>query len=400
MRILFEDTQTVAAEEVIGYSGEAVPSNQAKVRNFKLRDIVGPRSALLSWDPVSPSSMNGEFKGYKIQTWTQEGGESKMREIIMKSDATQALVQSFKPASRNYARILAFNGAYDGPPSDETLSIDTDEGKPGPVDMLECFPMGSSALLLAWKPPEETNGRLTGYRIYYQEVEGTKLGPLLERKPRIMNVRLDKAKLAGLRPHSKYRVTIRATTRPGEGMPYYTECDTNPQAMIPPTPPKFKYHVMNPEEGHARIKVTWQPQIEGNPGSHFYVQYKKDNDPQYISSNEELNEDSIVIRGLDPDYVYDFRVVAVDGKHETASEVLQVYAYSSIPITDEPQTKLQHSGWFIGMLLAVIFLILVCVVVCLVKRNRGGKYAVQEREERQGRRDPYDEGGFPEYTQP
>ena len=42
----------------------------------------------------------------------------------------------------------------------------------------------------------------------------------------------------------------------------------------------------------------------------------------------------------------------------------------------------------------------VCVIVCLIKRNRGGKYAVQEREERQGRRDPYDEGGFPEYTQP
>ena len=62
--------------------------------------------------------------------------------------------------------------------------------------------------------------------------------------------------------------------------------------------------------------------------------------------------------------------------------------------------SLENAQWFIGMLLAVIFLILVCVVVCVVKRNRGGKYAVQEREERQGRRDPYDEGGFPEYTQP
>jgi len=61
---------------------------------------------------------------------------------------------------------------------------------------------------------------------------------------------------------------------------------------------------------------------------------------------------------------------------------------------------LEHARWFIGMLLAVIFLVLVCVVVCVIKRNRGGKYAVQEREERQGRRDPYDEGGFPEYTQP
>ena len=183
-------------------------------------------------------------------------------------------------------------------------------------------------------------------------------------------------------------------------MPYYTECDTNPQSDSAPSRPRFKTRFMNLEGGQARIKVTWQPQIEGNPGSHFYVQYKKQNDPQFIDSHEELNEDSIVIRGLDPDYMYDFRVVAVDGGRQTPSEVLQVYAH---PITNHPdsqETRLEHSGWFIGMLLAVIFLILVCVVVCLVKRNRGGKYAVQEREERQGRRDPYDEGGFPEYTQP
>ena len=136
--------------------------------------------------------------------------------------------------------------------------------------------MGSSALLLAWKKPEEVNGKLKGYRIYYQEVVGTKLGPLLERKPRINDPKTDKAKIAGLKPHSKYRITVKATTTPGEGMPYYTECETNPQALEPPSMPRGKYYLLNPEEktGHARVKVTWQPQIEGNPGSHFFVQVR------------------------------------------------------------------------------------------------------------------------------
>ena len=85
------------------------------------------------------------------------------------------------------------------------------------------------------------------------------------------------------------------------------------------------------------------------------------------------------------------------------------------------------SGWFVGMMLAVVFLIIVCVIgkedekyqlfvyffsrqndwvtifvfiVCFIKRNRGGKYAVQESEERQGRREPYDDAGFSEYTKP
>ena len=77
------------------------------------------------------------------------------------------------------------------------------------MDSLECFPMGSSALLLAWEPPLEINGILTGYRIYYQEVTGeSELGILKQREPRIMKDKL-KAKLAGLDPHSKYRVTIK-----------------------------------------------------------------------------------------------------------------------------------------------------------------------------------------------
>ena len=236
---------------------------------------MGPRSALVSWEPVRKESINGEFKvmmtmimmmtvviliimvfqGYKIQTWTRESGEKKYREIIMVPDTTQALVTSFKPHSENFARILAFNGAYEGPPSN-VIRFSTPEGLPGPIDMLECFPMGSSALLLQWKSPAEANGVLTGYRIYYSKVRstsgqifpctcfsqvtGTHIGPELEREPRIFNNRTDKAKLAGLEPHSKYRVTIKATTRPGEGLGYYTECDTNPQAREAPSMPNFK----------------------------------------------------------------------------------------------------------------------------------------------------------------
>lgn len=51
----------VAAEEVIGYSGEDVPTERPT--NLQLIDIVGPRSATLKWNPVKPSSVRGDFKG-------------------------------------------------------------------------------------------------------------------------------------------------------------------------------------------------------------------------------------------------------------------------------------------------------------------------------------------------
>ncbi|XP_071743212.1 neuroglian isoform X5 [Lepeophtheirus salmonis] len=386
------------AKPVIGWSGENQPSEAPL--NFTLLDVVGPRSAYVSWDPVSLDSINGDFKGYKIQTWTNSSGEEKFREIPWGKDTTEAFVQSFKPFSLNYARVLAFNGAYNGPPSN-IIEVRTGEGLPGPVDMLECFPMGSSALLLAWNKPEEVNGILRGYRIYYKEVNKTHFGPEIERYPKIRNPSADKAKLAGLKPHQKYRVIIRAETRVGQGMRFYTECNTNPQALTPPSRPRFTYSLMNPENGQSRVKVTWKPRVEGNPGSHFYVQYKKSMDTTYLASDEELNEDSVVIRGLDPGYTYDFRVVAVDGVHETPSDPLPVYTYASLPIVGaaDSQSYLAHSGWFIGMLLAIIFLIFLCIIVAIIKRNRGGKYAVSEHEAAHGRKD-YDDAGFPEYTQP
>lgn len=105
---------------------------------------------------------------------------------------------------------------YAGPAS-ETLAFETPEGVPGTVLSLEAFPLGSSALLLEWTRPAEPNGILTGYRIYYQVVNGTKLGTLLERKPQVDDPNATTAKLASLAPDTLYRIHIRATTKVGEG---------------------------------------------------------------------------------------------------------------------------------------------------------------------------------------
>ena len=88
--------------------------------------------------------------------------------------------------------------------------------------------------------------------------------------------------------------------------------------------------------------------------------------------------------------------------YETPSRYQDVHTYASFPPMDQMnQSTVASSGWFIGMVLALIFLLCVCVVVCLIKRNRGGKYAVQEQEVAHGRGEDYDDGGgFMEYTQP
>ena len=51
--------------------------------------------------------------------------------------------------------------------------------------------------------------------------------------------------------------------------------------------------------------------------------------------------------GLDPEYTYDFRVVAVDGDHETPSETIPVYTYPGPGKGGLNQQPMATSGWLI-----------------------------------------------------
>jgi len=63
------------------------------------------------WSPVPEDSVRGELVGYKIQTWTERDSEKGMREIdIRGGNKTEALVEKFVPYSKNYVRMLVYNG--------------------------------------------------------------------------------------------------------------------------------------------------------------------------------------------------------------------------------------------------------------------------------------------------
>ncbi|XP_054278770.1 neuroglian isoform X2 [Macrosteles quadrilineatus] len=395
----------VAATEVLGYSGEDVPTQAPS--NFTLVKVTSSTSALLSWNRVPIETVRGDFKGYKVQTWTDREGEASMREIHVKGDATRALVNRFVPHTKNYARVLVYNSRYNGPPS-ETLSFDTPEGVPGTVQSLEAVPMGSSALYLVWKKPEQENGVLTGYKVYYQTVKGTRVGPLMEREPHITDPNATRAKLAGLEPGTKYRIHIKATTNAGEGEDYFIEQRTRGSQSAPPDTPMFRLEqeAYQNNNGYGHVKVTWMPNLEGKPGSHFYVKYKTKEDSQWTISDNEMDEDYLVMRPLSPGQTYEFQLVAVDGDYTKESDVQEleiVETDGELPATGpviKRREDVATAGWFIGMMLAIAFLLLVLILVCIVKRNRGGKYAVHEREAAHGRHDYPDETSFPEYSQP
>ncbi|KAG7310344.1 hypothetical protein JYU34_003117 [Plutella xylostella] len=383
-------TSNVAPVEVIGWSGEDSPL-QAPT-NFTLVQVTSATTALFSWNPVTPESIRGHFKGYKIQTWTDDGD---IREYKHKPDSKTALVNNLVAYSKNYARVLAYNERYNGPVS-EVVSFVTPEGTPESVRSFKAYPIGSSAMLLRWDKPERENGILTGYKIYYQKVIGTATGSLQERKKEI-DPKFDRAKLAGLEPNTKYRIIIKAKTRAGEGKDMFVEETTKSVETKIPDVPIFEASTLPAKQGTAHILVRWIPSLEGHAGTHFIAWYRLKAHPAWMKTNEVTDEDYTVLTGLEPGQVYEVKITAHDGEYFRDSEIKEVDTTIDGPVIMRDD-KMAHAGWFIGVMLALAFLLLVLVLVCVARRNRGGKYDVHERELQHGRRDPT--RPFQEYTQP
>ena len=101
---------------------------------------------------------------------------------------------------------------------------------------------------------------------------------------------------------------------------YYVEQTTGASGSVIPDIPYFSIDRADSENGgYGKAKVTWKPNFTGTPGSHFFVQHRKKGESQYLNSEPQINDDTIVVGSLEPNEEYEFRVVSVDGDLETAS---------------------------------------------------------------------------------
>ena len=71
--------------------------------------------------------------------------------------------------------------------------------------------------------------------------------------------------------------------------------------------------------GYGKAKVTWKPNFAGTPGLHFFVEHREKGESQYLNSEPQFNDDTIIVGSLEPNKEYEFRVVSVDGVFKTPS---------------------------------------------------------------------------------
>ncbi|KAK0155617.1 Neuronal cell adhesion molecule [Merluccius polli] len=200
-----------------GHSGEDLPvaapdNTQVLVLNSTLAEV--------HWDPVSPKSIRGHLKGYKVYYWREHSLHKHNPHHVEKQILTfsgnhsRGMLPGLLPSSSYSVNVRAFNGKGEGPPS-TTHKFETLEGVPGPPSFLRLSDPSLESLTLQWGPPHEENGRLTGYTLTYQSVNSSnELGPAkqLTLAPNETSVTLPNLKYS-----TRYKFYLSAKTAKGAG---------------------------------------------------------------------------------------------------------------------------------------------------------------------------------------
>ncbi|XP_061524472.1 neuronal cell adhesion molecule a isoform X2 [Phycodurus eques] len=408
------------AEVVVGYSGEDLPLSAT---DGVLVMVHNSTVAQVHWEPVSSHSVRGKLKGYKVyyrrerglhETEEEVDQEAQHQVLTFSGNQTEGRLPGLQPYSLYIIFIRVLNSKGEGPQSQEK-QFETPEGVPGPPSFLNVLNPSLDSLTLEWGPPVNKNGRLTGYTLKYQPVSNTtEVGPV-----KVMDFLVNETTvtLDNLNSSVLYKFYLSAKTIKGAGANVTKEASavmgTSPTQPPPhPTspvtqsahPPLHKapsvgpvFGIVNTSVSEECALITWE-----YFGHHknIYVEYMVENSKEDWKKESVNGSHSHILKGLKPGTSYRVRVVARDPAgptlHTTSEEVV------TVPAVPSRHVDIATQGWFIGLMCAIALLILVLLIVCFIKRNKGGKYPVKEKEE--AHQDPEiqpmkeDDGTFGEYS--
>uniref|UniRef100_A0A8C2HJW3 Neural cell adhesion molecule L1 n=1 Tax=Cyprinus carpio TaxID=7962 RepID=A0A8C2HJW3_CYPCA len=251
-------------------------------------------------------------------------------------------------------------------------------------------------------PLSTVQGRLNGYKVSYWKLRSLHKQDPEPKKPQelIFQGNETEGLLFGLHPYSQYNLNIRAFNGKGDGPTSSNQIFETPEG-VPGPPADLKVENLNLDS----LIVKWAPPVEHNGHlTGYLLKYQPINTTDKLGPLKELllaaNETSITLDNLKHSTRYKFYLNAktVKGAGPTVTE-------EGVTIMDEAMTSKQvdiaTQGWFIGLMCAIALLILVLLIVCFIKRNKGGKYPVKEKED--AHQDPEiqpmkeDDGTFGEY---
>ncbi|XP_030679554.1 receptor-type tyrosine-protein phosphatase F isoform X16 [Nomascus leucogenys] len=251
-------------------------------------------SVTLTWD-----SGNSEPVTYYGIQYRAAGTEGPFQEVDGVA-TTRYSIGGLSPFSEYAFRVLAVNSIGRGPPSEAVRARTGEQAPSSPPRRVQARMLSASTMLVQWEPPEEPNGLVRGYRVYYT--------PDSRRPPNAWHKHNTDAGLlttvGSLLPGITYSLRVLAFTAVGDGPPSPT-IQVKTQQGVPAQPADFQAEV----ESDTRIQLSWLL-----PPQERIIMYElvywaaEDEDQQHKVTFDPTS--SYTLEDLKPDTLYRFQLAA------------------------------------------------------------------------------------------
>ncbi|XP_029971393.1 receptor-type tyrosine-protein phosphatase F isoform X8 [Salarias fasciatus] len=250
-------------------------------------------SVTLTWDSGNPEPVSYYMIQYKAKS--SDNGYQEVEGVA----TTRYSIGGLSPYSEYEFRVMAVNNIGRGPPSDPVETRTGEQAPSSPPLHVQARMLSASTMLVQWAPPEEPNGQIRGYRVYYSSDMTAPLSAWQKHNTDDSSL----TTISGLTPDITYSLRVLGFTSVGDGPPSEI-LQVKTQQGVPAQPSSFEAEA----ELDTRIVLSWLWPVQ-DPITKYELLYWEDGSDNkiHVSFNP---AGSYAVEGLKPDTLYRFSLAA------------------------------------------------------------------------------------------
>uniref|UniRef100_A0A8C2Z322 protein-tyrosine-phosphatase n=1 Tax=Cyclopterus lumpus TaxID=8103 RepID=A0A8C2Z322_CYCLU len=249
-------------------------------------------SVTITWDSGNPDPVS-----YYIIQYRAKGPDSKY-ETVDSITTTRYSIGGLYPNTEYEIRVSAFNSIGQGPSSTRVEARTGEQAPASPPRNVQAHIISQNTVMVRWEEPEEPNGQVKGYRVYYT-MEPSR--PMNEWQ--IHNVQDSViTTIQSLVTSKTYTIQVLAFTSVGDG-PFSDPVHVKVMPGVPGQPGKFKVGKV----ADTSIELTWEPAYTKEGIVNYELLYK----PEKLTFGPRI---SYTVEGLKANTEYSFSLAAISNK--------------------------------------------------------------------------------------
>ncbi|XP_054371781.1 receptor-type tyrosine-protein phosphatase F isoform X11 [Molothrus ater] len=250
-------------------------------------------SVTLTWD-----SGNSDPISYYVIQYKPKSLEGQFQEVDGVA-TTRYSIGGLSPFSEYEFRVIAVNNIGRGPPSELVEARTGEQAPSSPPLKVQARMLSASTMLVQWEQPEEPNGQIRGYRVYYTTDPHLPLSVWQKHNTDDSHLTTVGSLITG----TTYSIRVLAFTSVGDGPPSDI-IQVKTQQGVPAQPADFQAEA----ESDTRILLTWLPASQERITKYELLYWEGEDGTQQKVEFDPTS--SYAVEGLKPDTLYKFRLGA------------------------------------------------------------------------------------------